>query len=128
MRTLQIYSGNLYGGVEKTLTMIAEGPGTIEREFALCFEGRARRALRAVLARTRFEVVIFHSAWSQAIFGPVVRQAGLPLVFWLHDVAAGRHWIERWARLTVPDVVICNSRFTARSAASMYPHLRPEVV
>jgi len=156
MRTLQIYSGNLYGGVERTLTMIAEGPGAIEREFALCFDGRlrsdliragarvhdlgrvrarwpwtvarARRALRAVLARTRFEVVICHSAWSQAIFGPVVREVGLPLVFWLHDVAAGRHWIERWARLTVPDVVICNSRFTARSAASMYPHLCPEVV
>src|SRR5437763_562018 len=156
MRTLQIYSGNLYGGVEKTLTMIAEGPGAFERECALVFGGRlrrdliragarvhdlgrvrarwpwtvarARRALRAVLARSRFEVVICHSAWSQAIFGPVVRQAGLPLVFWLHDVAAGRHWIERWARLTVPDVVICNSRFTARSAASMYPHLRPEVV
>ncbi len=156
MRTLQIYSGNLYGGVEKTLTMIAQGPGSIEREFALCFEGRlrrdliragarvhdlgrvrarwpwtvarARRALRAVLARTRFEVVICHSAWSQAIFGPVVRQAGLPLVFWLHDVAAGRHWIERWARLTPPDIIICNSAFTARSAASMYPRVGSVVV
>ena len=137
MRTLQIYSGNLYGGIEKTLTMIAEAPGAIEREFALCFEGRlrgdliragarvhdlgvvrsrwpwtvarARRTLRTVLARTRFEVAICHSAWSQAIFGPVVRQAGLPLVFWLHDVATGRHWLERWARLTQPDVVVCNS-------------------
>src|SRR5882724_8865254 len=156
MRTLQIYSGNLYGGIEKTLTMIAEAPGAIERECALCFEGRlrgdliragarvhdlgvvrsrwpwtvarARRALRSVLARTRFEVVICHSAWSQAIFGPVVRQAGLPLVFWLHDVAAGRHWMERWARLTPPDIVICNSAFTARSAASMYPRVGSVVV
>ena len=156
MRNLQIYSGNLYGGVEKTLTMIAEAPGAIEREFALCFEGRlrgdliragarvhdlgrvrsrwpwtvarARRALRTLLARTRFEIAICHSAWSQAIFGPVVRQAGLPLVFWLHDVATGRHWLERWARLTSPDVVICTSRFTEDSAASMYPHLRTEVV
>ncbi len=156
MRTLQIYSGNLYGGIEKTLTMIAEAPGAIEREFALCFEGRlrgdliragarvhdlgvvrsrwpwtvarARRTLRTVLARTRFEVAICHSAWSQAIFGPVVRQAGLPLVFWLHDVATGRHWLERWARLTQPDVVVCNSDFTARSAASMYPGVPTEVV
>src|SRR6266403_763093 len=156
MRTLQIYSGNLYGGIEKTLTMIAEAPGAIEREFALCFEGRlrgdliragarvhdlgvvrsrwpwtvarARRTLRTVRARTRFEVAICHSAWSQAIFGPVVRQAGLPLVFWLHDVATGCHWLERWARLTPPDVVVCNSDFTARSAASMYPGVRTEVV
>src|SRR2546426_1195229 len=156
MRNLQIYSGNLYGGVEKTLTMIAEAPGAIEREFALCFEGRlrgdliragarvhdlgrvrsrwpwtvarARRALRTLLARTRFEIAICHSAWSQAIFGPIVRRAGLPLVFWLHDVATGRHWLERWARLTRPDLVICNSRFTARSVASLYPNVRTEIV
>jgi glycosyltransferase involved in cell wall biosynthesis len=81
-----------------------------------------------VLARTRFEIAICHSAWSQAIFGPVVRQAGLPLVFWLHDVATGRHWLERWARLTPPDVVVCNSDFTARSAVSMYPGVRTEVL
>jgi len=156
MRTLQIYSGNLYGGVEKTLMMIASARGNFERQFALCFRGRlltdligagagvhdlgpvrarwpwtvvrARRALRAILARHTFDLAICHSAWSQAVFGPVVRAAGLPLVFWLHDVATGRHWLERWARLTPPDVVICNSRFTARSAASMYPDVRAEVL
>ena len=148
MRTLQIYSGNLYGGVERTITTIATTPGHFQREFALCFDGRlrtelralgvqvhdlgrvrgrrpwtvarARRALRTVLERRAFDVAICHSAWSQAIFGPIVRRAGLPLVFWLHDVATGRHWLERWARLTRPDLVICNSRFTARSVASLY--------
>src|SRR6267378_314550 len=156
MRTLQIYSGNLYGGVEKTLMMIASARGNFECQFALCFRGRlltdligagagvhdlgpvrarwpwtvvrARRALRAILARHTFDLAICHSAWSQAVFGPVVRAAGLPLVFWLHDVAAGRHWIERWARLTSPDIVICNSAFTARSAASMYPRVGSVVV
>jgi len=156
MRTLQIYSGNLYGGVERTITTIATTPGHFRREFALCFDGRlrtelralgvqvhdlgrvrgrrpwtvarARRALRTVLERRAFDVAICHSAWSQAIFGPIVRRAGLPLVFWLHDVATGRHWLERWARLTRPDLVICNSRFTARSVASLYPNVRTEIV
>lgn len=124
--------------------------------FALCFEGRlsqeltaagvdahmlggvrvrrpvsiwrARRALRALLARESFDVVICHSAWSQAIFGPVVRRGGVPLVFWLHDVTKGQHWLERWARLTRPDLVICNSHFTARSVAAMYRRVRVEVL
>jgi glycosyltransferase involved in cell wall biosynthesis len=89
---------------------------------------RARRALQAVLARRAVDVAICHSAWAQAIFAPVVREAGLPQVFWLHDVARGRHWLERWARLTPPDVIICNSAFTARSAASIYPGVETHVV
>src|SRR5687767_11586609 len=80
----------------------------MDPEFALCFEGRlsrelresgvsvhllgevrvsqpmtvlrARRRLRDLFQRERFDVVACHSAWSQAILGPVVRAAGLPLV------------------------------------------------
>ena len=43
-----------------------------------------------------------------------------PLVFWMHAPAEGRHWLERWARRTTPDLVVCNSRFTAESAKSLY--------
>jgi glycosyltransferase involved in cell wall biosynthesis len=121
----------------------------LECEFALCFAGRAedelraagatvhrlgevrvrsplsilraRRALRSLVKQRAFDIVICHSPWTQAIFGPVVRAAGLPSIFWLHDVVSGRHWLERWAGRVVPDGVICTSRFTAASLPLIYP-------
>jgi glycosyltransferase involved in cell wall biosynthesis len=120
----------------------------ITPHFALCFDGRlaselrsagvsvyslgevrvrrpwtvwrARRTLAALIRRHRFDVVVCHSVWSQAIFGPVVRSAALPLVFWLHNAPCGKHWLERWAKWTQPDRVICNSRFTFQALPSLY--------
>jgi glycosyltransferase involved in cell wall biosynthesis len=128
----------------------------MEPHFALCFEGRlgeelndsgahvyrlpgvrvsrpasvlrARRSLAALLLEENFDVVICHSAWTQAIFGKVVRSASLPLVFWSHAAHAGTHWLERWARRTPPDFVVCNSHYTARSLGTLYPRARAEVV
>jgi glycosyltransferase involved in cell wall biosynthesis len=124
--------------------------------FALCFEGRlseelkaagaevhqlgqvrashpqtvwrARRKLSELLKGFDFDAVICHAPWSQAIFGAVVRESGLPLIFWLHDAATGRHWTERWARRTPPDLALCNSRFTASTLSTLYPHTRAEVL
>src|SRR5258708_24229220 len=121
----------------------------MEPHFALCFEGDIARDLRAsgisptilgnvrisrpwtvLQARARlakllrkefFDVVCCHSAWPHMIFAPVVRAAGLPLIFWLHDASEGTHWIDRRAAQTVPDLVICNSDFTARSFARGFP-------
>jgi glycosyltransferase involved in cell wall biosynthesis len=123
-------------------------PG-LESEFALCFAGRAedelraagatvhrlgevrvrrplsilraRRTLRGLIERRGFDAVICHSPWSQAIFGPAVRAARAASIFWLHDVVAGRHWLERWAARTPPDLAICNSRFTATKLPRIYP-------
>lgn len=129
----------------------------LEPHFAVCFRGRlteelaaagvgvhllgdvrvrrpwsiwsARRNLRALLRRQSFDAVICHAAWVQAIFGPVVRAARLPLAFWLHDPPhAVLHWLERWARRTPPDLVICNSRYTQERAARLYPHVRAELL
>ena len=125
----------------------------MEPHFALCFEGRlsqeltalgtlanmlgavqtrfpwqvwlARRRLAALLREGAFDVVVCHMAWAQAIFGPVVRRAGLPLIFWMHDVAQGKHWIERWAALCPPALAICNSRFTAGSLPKLFPRSTP---
>jgi glycosyltransferase involved in cell wall biosynthesis len=121
----------------------------LECEFALCFAGkaehelraagatvyrlgevrvrwplsilRARRALRSLIKQRAFDIVICHSPWTQAIFGPVVRAAGLPSIFWLHDVVSGRHWLERRAARVVPDGAICDSRFTAAMLPLIYP-------
>ena len=107
---------------------------SLESHFALCFEGRlsdeitsaraplyrlgavqvrrpwtvwrARRALAEALRRDSFHAVICHSPWPLAIFGPVVRAAGRPLVFWLHEYLSGRSWIEKWARRCPPDLAI----------------------
>ena len=50
MRLLHVYSGNLYGGVEAMLVVLAREaascPG-LEPEFALCFDGRLAQELRA---------------------------------------------------------------------------------
>jgi glycosyltransferase involved in cell wall biosynthesis len=80
------------------------------------------------LRREPFDAVVCHAPWAQAVFGSVAREAGAPLAFWMHAPASGTHWVECWARLTTPDLVVCNSRFTAESAARLYPRARAEVV
>ncbi|MBC8030768.1 MAG: glycosyltransferase [Pyrinomonadaceae bacterium] len=89
---------------------------------------RTRRALTKLLRCIPFDLAICHSAWSQALFGPTVRAAEIPLVFWLHGEANGRHWLERWAGKTPPDLALCNSKFTAQTLPNIYPHVRTEVV
>lgn len=89
---------------------------------------RARRRLGELLRREAFDVVVTHSSWSQAIFGTVARRANLPLVFYLHGTTNGRHWLERWASRTPPDLALSNSRFTAQHLPEIYPRTRAEVV
>src|SRR5690242_5355695 len=98
-RVLHVYSGNLFGGIERMLLTFAEVNGTasIEHEFALSFPGelsrrledipapihivgaarlsrplsvfRAQSRLRKLLSQARYDAVVCHSAWAQAIFG-----------------------------------------------------------
>ena len=89
---------------------------------------RARRALQDLLRREHFDLAVCHSAWSQAIFGKVVRRVQLPLVFWLHDAISGGHWLERWAARTLPDLALCNSQFTATLLPMIYPSVPVEVI
>jgi glycosyltransferase involved in cell wall biosynthesis len=111
-------------------------------DFAVCFEGRcseelaalghrphllggvrisrphtvwrARGALATVLSRHTFDVVVCHQPWPCVVFGSVARRSGASVVLWVHMAGEGKHWLERLARRTRPDLVICNSRFTAR--------------
>lgn len=129
----------------------------MESHFALCFPGRAekelatlgapltllgnvqtrypwqiwqvRRRFRALLKKECFDVVICHAAWSQALFGKVVVDAQLPLVFWLHDPPGTKlHWLERWAQTCPPSFSICNSFYTWRKYPFLYAHARAEVL
>ncbi|MBC7930936.1 MAG: glycosyltransferase, partial [Rubrivivax sp.] len=89
---------------------------------------RARRALGELLRRERFDAVVCHAPWAQAVFGAVARETAASRVFWMHAPASGTHWLERWARMETPDLVVCNSRFTAESSGRLYPRARVEVV
>jgi glycosyltransferase involved in cell wall biosynthesis len=128
----------------------------MEPHFAVCFEGRltreliatgvpvsilgetrirnpltvwrVRRALGTLFRREKFDVVVGTSAWLQAIFGPVVKSAALPLVYWFHEPMRGQHWLERWARLTEPELALCNSLFTAGTIHNMYPSVKTELL
>jgi glycosyltransferase involved in cell wall biosynthesis len=120
----------------------------MEPEFALCFDGRlgeelrntgapvhmlgntrirnplsirrARKALANLIESRGFEIVVCHMEWSQAIFGMVAREAGLPLVFWLHNASSGKRLVERLASRVPPDLVICNSKFTTQFVPLIY--------
>jgi glycosyltransferase involved in cell wall biosynthesis len=128
----------------------------MEPEFALCVEGRlsqelqsqnasihwlgkvrmrypwtvvrARGAMQKLLQQGKYDVVVCHSLWNQLIFGPAVRQAGVPLVFYQHNTFLGQHWFERWAARVPPDYAFCNSRYTQTSLANIYPGVASHVV
>ena len=134
----------------------AEAAPDVEHRFALCFDGRlaaevrdagarldligavrisrpwtvvrARRRLRDLLASSRFGAAVCHSAWSQAIFGPVLRGARVPSVFWLHGAARGPAWLDRWARRSPPAHAVCVSRFVASALPRLFPGLRHTVI
>jgi len=123
----------------------------MQSQFALCFEGRVAAELRQAgikpfvlgKARTRYplsirgarkglgeivqegrpDAVICHMPWAQGLFGSVVKRAGIPLLFWMHGASTGRHWLDRWASLTQPDYVICNSEHTASTVRNLYPRV-----
>lgn len=126
----------------------AATPG-MRSSFALCFEGRlseelsalghepyllggarisrphtvlrARRALRDLLAREAFDIVVCHQPWTAVVLGSEARREGLPMVLWVHMVTDRRHWLNRLAHLAVPDLVLCNSRHTASSVLDWFP-------
>jgi glycosyltransferase involved in cell wall biosynthesis len=74
---------------------------------------RAREELARVLRRDRVDVAVCHQAWPLAIFGSVIKAAGVRLVSWVHMVQTSRHWIDRLAERVEPDLIVCNSRCTA---------------
>ncbi|HWE37787.1 MAG TPA: glycosyltransferase [Isosphaeraceae bacterium] len=131
--------------------------GPARHRFALCVEGRFSRELAehevpvTLLGATRvsrpwtvlrarrrladlirngpgFDVAICHASWPQAVFGPVVRDAGLPLVFYLHGPTGGGHWTDRWAARTPPDLMIGVSRHTVETGRRIFPNCPAEVL
>jgi len=159
MRVLHVHSGNMFGGVESALlTLVRESACTpdMETTFALAFDGRfsrdlralgvephmvggvrlsrpnsirsARAALRARLAAGDVDVMVCQQPWSGVVFGSVAREMGYPYVLWVHMASDGQHWLERIAKWSRPDAVICNSRFTEARVEQWMPRVPRQVV
>jgi glycosyltransferase involved in cell wall biosynthesis len=124
-------------------------------EFGLCFDGRiagelrtagvpvdilgevrfsrpwtvwsARRRLSRRLRENRPDVVVTHACWPHALFARAVRERGIALAMFAHDVGHPEHWIDRKAARTPPDRVIANSRYTAQGVESLFPGTPREV-
>jgi len=130
-------------------------PG-LEHHFAVCHEGRlreellacdapvhmlgdtglglpialrrARRKLGSVIHESGCDVVICHGPRSMIKFAPAVRASGIPLVAWVHGAKSGRHWLKWAVRRVPPDFAICNSLYSQRAAASLFPSTKSAVV
>jgi glycosyltransferase involved in cell wall biosynthesis len=89
---------------------------------------RARAALDRLLSQESIDVAICHSPWAHDVFGPVVKDHNIPLVFWSHGFVTGRHWLEVWARRKLPALVICNSRATEASVKTLFPDVPSQVI
>ena len=157
LNVLHLYSGNLFGGVERMLISLAtlRAP-EFESHFALCFEGKlsralqderapvtfigavrlrnplsalkARRALRRLLDANEFDAVVCHSIWTYCIFAPVVTRAGRAPVLYLHDIPEPNGAFYRWAWRKPPALGIANSTTTAKPLAQMRSHIPVRIV
>ncbi|MFQ5705718.1 MAG: glycosyltransferase family 4 protein [Gemmatimonadales bacterium] len=138
------------------LARYREQCAAMEQEFALCFDARLARELRGTgaavavlggaklsrpwtlrrvrgmlgkaIAERQYDVVICHSAWSRAVFGPALRGSHAHLVLWEHSASTKTHWLERWASRIQPDLTLANSEFTRAVLAEREPGLAIEVL
>ncbi|HVE84707.1 MAG TPA: glycosyltransferase family 4 protein [Myxococcales bacterium] len=150
MRVLHVYSGNLYGGVERLLRTLAEERAAcpaMEPSFALCFDGQIARELRDtgatvdLLAPARLSrpwtVLRARRALARVIrdrrpdvvllhsVWPLVVLGPVPLALGVPTALflhdlLGTHPLERWARTLRPALVLCNSAFVAASARGAF--------
>lgn len=130
-------------------------PG-MEPHFALCFDGRlsgelnaadvpvhslgavrisrpwtvwrARRQLRALLRRERYDAVICHQHWPLVIFGHTLRVQRQKMILWAHNHHFGQGWLERLAERITPDLVIADSAYVGSTMSHLYPGVPAPVV
>lgn len=124
-RVATFFDGRLSAEIDGSgLTCTRIGEARVSRPHSLV---RARRRLAELLARERPDAAICHSPWTFGLAAPALRRAEVPAILWVHDRVSGRTWPERWAGLTRPDAIICNSHFTAAAIPALYPGLQPVV-
>jgi glycosyltransferase involved in cell wall biosynthesis len=161
LRVLHLDAGNIFGGIETILLNLArvQGKAGLWHSYLLTSEGRlatalrdcgvqvdmtrpvrlrnplsvarARRTLSKLLAHAAHDVVIAHGPWALTVFGPAVRLAGCPLVFYQHG-AISQHWLEKLAARNTVTLRLANSLYTESTGARLFGHapsrvLRPPI-
>jgi len=111
--------------VETGAPVYSLGPVRISRPWTVW---RARRRLRALLLRERFDLVICHMSWTMVVFGAAARASGHRVAMWAHGFQSVENWLDRMARRTAPEFVIANSRFTAAWVHGQFPKTPVHVV
>jgi glycosyltransferase involved in cell wall biosynthesis len=106
-------------------TLHSLGPVRFSRPLSLW---RARRRLSDVLDGARYDLVLGHSPWAYAVAAPIAEQKRIRRVLWAHDALDGRHWTERRVTKRPPDLVVCNSVYTARAISGWLRGIRTEVI
>jgi glycosyltransferase involved in cell wall biosynthesis len=76
----------------------------------------------------KYDAVVCHSPWSQAMFGGVAPRVRVPAVFWLHEAVEGKFWLERWAMRNRPSFCIANSHYSKSTLGFLYRDIPSEVV
>jgi len=158
LKALHIYAGNLFGGLENLLVSMAALRGLcpqLEPHFALCFEGRlskelraagatvhlmgdvrfsrpwtvwkARRRLCCILEEINPDAVICHECWPHVLAAPEVRRHDSALVFWMHGWVLGG-WLERLAKKHPPDRAITTSHYSASMLPRLFPGVTSDVI
>lgn len=157
MRILHVYSGNLFGGVEKMLLTLAENSSQdLQHHFALVFSGRLSQMLQALSspcdllypvklrsprsiwrARSRFksllhsknyEAIIFHEKWSYLLFADLVPASHKNKFLWVHDEFKNEGFLEKALVKLSPKKMICNSMFTKGSMENFFPNADKHVI
>jgi len=62
------------------------------------------------------------------MFAPVLARAGVPTVFYLHGPLLGISWLDRWAGLHMPTMMIAVSRHTLGTSRQLYPNTEAHVL
>ena len=134
----------------------SDAPSPVTMDYALCFDGRiagelraagatvhllgevrvrsprqiaaARRELARVLRAQRYEVVVCHSVWTHGLFAGVALEQGARLAHYMHDLPNPKGWADRWASLTQPDLVLCNSAFVEDAGRWLFPRAKRRMI
>lgn len=152
---MHVYTGNRYGGIETMLATMARSSLFAGQTYVLTSRGRlydelaaagadvvdvgpfrarhpwqalaVRKRLRTLLAARDVHTVVTHMSIPHALAAPVV--GARALVYYAHEFHHGKHWSERWAKLSRhPDAVIAGSAFDATSVPSLFRGIDPMVV
>jgi glycosyltransferase involved in cell wall biosynthesis len=87
-----------------------------------------RRAAYRLMDEIAPDACVMHSTWTQAVFGPACRRAGVPQALWMHSPIPGRGWIQLLARLNPPDALLCVSEDVRQRRQGLYRRVPAEVI